>query len=100
MGEQKFEGMGILGYDNTAKKHFSTWIDSMSTMLMTSEGTCDSSGKVMTLYGTHTDPMTGAKKTQKSVSSMINNDKHVFEMFDRAPDGKEFQSLVVTYTRS
>ena len=24
MGEQKFEGMGILGYENTAKKHFST----------------------------------------------------------------------------
>lgn len=100
MGDQKFEGMGILGYDNTTKKHFSTWIDNMSTTLMTSEGTCDASGKVVTLYGTHTDPMTGGKKKQKTVSRIINDDKHVFEIFDRAEDGKEYQSLVVTYTRS
>ncbi len=100
MGDQKYEGMGILGYDNTTKKHFSTWIDNMSTMLMTSEGACDESGKVVTLYGTLTDPMTGLEKTQKSISRIINKDKHVFEMYERAPDGKEYQSLVVTYTRS
>lgn len=96
---QPFEGMGLIGYDNVSGKHFSTWVDSMGTGLMTSSGTCDASGKVITYYGELADPMTGQQKKVKSIHRVINNDKHVLEMYDRGPDGKEFQSLEVTYTR-
>ncbi len=99
MGDETFEGIGILGYDNIKKKHFSAWIDNMGTMIMTSEGSCDASGKVVTLYGQHPDPVDGTTKKQKSVHRIINNDKHVFEIYDRTADGKEFKSLEVTYTR-
>ena len=36
-----FTGHGMRGYDNVSGKHWSTWMDSMSTGLMVSEGTCD-----------------------------------------------------------
>jgi hypothetical protein len=31
-----FEGLGYTGYDNVKKQYFGTWIDSMSTGIMTS----------------------------------------------------------------
>ena len=38
---QPFTGHGMSGYDNVSDKYWATWIDSMSTGVMTSEGTCD-----------------------------------------------------------
>lgn len=97
---ERFEGMGITGYDNGAKKYTSIWTDNMGTGMMISTGTCDASGKVFTYTGTMTDPFTGQPKKEKSVLRIINDGKHVFEMFSIGPDGKQFKSLVVTYTRS
>jgi len=95
----RFEGMGMWGYDNTTKKYTSTWADNMCTAIMKTTGTCDESGKTFTMSGEYVDPMTGAKKTAKSVTKIINNDKYVFEMFDKDEAGKEFKSLEVAYTR-
>jgi hypothetical protein len=99
MDGQPFEGMGVMGFDNVTGKHYSAWWDSMGTGMMSSTGTCDASGKVVTYYGEYADPMTGQQKKSKSIHRVINNDKHVFEMYDRDENGKEFQSLEVTYTR-
>lgn len=98
MGD-RFEGLGILGYDNVQKKYTSVWIDTMGTMIFTSLGSCDASGKVITLHGDYVDVMSGQKKKVRSVCRMINDNKHVFEMYDRTADGKEYMSLEVTYTR-
>lgn len=95
-----FEGFGIWGYDNGKKKHTSMWIDNMSTMVGFSEGSCDSSGKVFTVTGEFLDPMENKTKKNKSVLRIINNDKHVFEMFEFLPDGTEYRSLELVYTRA
>ena len=94
-----FRGLGILGYDNIANKHFSVWIDNMSTGTMTSTGTCDDSGKTITYYGETPDAVTGQMRKEKSVQRVINDNKHVFQMFKRDDAGKEYLSLEVTYTR-
>ncbi len=94
-----FEGMGIMGYDKTTKKYFSTWIDSWGTGLMTSTGTCDGSGKTFTYSGEYDDPMGGGKKKSKSIQKVLGSDKAVFEMYDTGPDGKEFMSLEVSYSK-
>jgi hypothetical protein len=95
-----FEGFGMMGYDNMSKKYFSTWVDNMGTMLMTSTGTCDSSGKTFTFMGDpYICPMTGQNKTTKSILKIAGDDKAVWEMYDKGPDGKEYMGLEVTYTR-
>jgi hypothetical protein len=99
MGGQPFEGLGYLGYDNFKKKYVSVWMDNMGTMMMFGEGTCDAAGKVITTTGEYDDPMTGGKKKSKSVLR-IGDDKHVYEMYSYGPDGKEFLSLEITYTRA
>jgi hypothetical protein len=94
-----FEGHGMTGYDNMTKKYWSTWNDNMGTGIMTSEGTADGSGKVFTYESEYNCPMKGPNQKNKTVMKIEGDDKYHFQMFDKGPDGKEFQSLEVTYTR-
>ena len=96
---QKFDGLGILGYDIYNKKYQSVWMDSMGTMIHLSEGTASSNGKVITLTGTLDDPMTKTKKRHKSVYRIESKDKFIFEMYELGDDGKEFKNFVVVQTR-
>lgn len=99
MGGMAFEGLGLFGYDNGQEHYVCMWLDSMSTGMMISTGQCDASGKVFTFVGDMYDPLVQKHKTIKSILRIINNDKYVFEMFDKDDAGKEFKSMAITYTR-
>ena len=95
-----FEGEGLLGYDNFKKKYVSSWIDNMGTALFTSTGRCDESGKVFTMEGRMDDVMNGrANQKSRSVTRIVNKNKHTDEMYVTGADGKEFKMLEITYTR-
>jgi hypothetical protein len=97
---QQFEGVGIEGYDRMRKKYVSIWMDNMSTGIYMSEGTADASGKVFTYFGKMDDIMTGERdKIAKSIARTIDDNKLVFEMYDRRPDVGEFKTMEITYTR-
>ena len=97
---QTHEGIGITGYDNFKKRYVTSFIDNMGTALITSEGTIDASGKVLTSYGKMDDPVTGERdKPVKYVSRIISKDKHVFEIYDLAGTPNEFKAMEMTYTR-
>ncbi len=96
---QPFKGTGITGYDNVQKKYVNVWVDNMTTSMMTSTGACDGSGKTFTYTGEYADPMTGKMKKNRMVTKILGDDKHLFEIFEAGPDGKEFKSLEVTHTR-
>lgn len=95
---QPFEGFGLTGYDNTTGEFWGTWNDSMGTGLMTTSGKCDEKG-ACTHMGEYVDPMTGKKKVSRMTSRDEGPDKEVHEMFDTGPDGKEFRSMEIVYTR-
>lgn len=97
MMNMPFTGTGYTGYDNMAKKYVCSWMDSMSTGIMTMSGQADASGKVFTYMSDQPDPMSGMKL--KSVLTIINNDKHTFTMFMVGPDGKDIKSMELEYTR-
>jgi hypothetical protein len=94
-----FMGLGLIGYDNYKKKYVGAWIDSMSTMIWNSQGTCDATGKVITLAGEFDDPATGKKKKARGVTRIIDDNNHIMEWYESGPDGKEFKSMEITYTR-
>ena len=97
---QTFHGEGITGYDNIKKKHFTTWMDDMSTGIMVSEGDADSSNKVITYKGECPCPEEGGKmKTIKQVLTIRDDDHYSFEMFTTDKDGKELRSMKIDYTR-
>jgi hypothetical protein len=96
-----FHGIGITGYDNFRGKYFSFWIDEMATSYMVSEGTVDETGKVFTMKGTYDDIMTGQKgKEFRTVSRIIDNDTHLYEMYEYDDNGNERRSFEVKYTRA
>lgn len=100
-GEPPFEGMGWMGYDNVKKKYVMSWIDNMGTMIMTGEGTCDSSGKTITLMSHYTCPMTMKDTHMKLVYKVMGSDKYTMEFWGPDPaTGKEFKSMEMNYTRT
>jgi len=97
---QPFKGMSLNGYDSLKKKHFSAWIDDMSTGLMTMEGSADSSGKTITYTGECPCPEEGGKmKAFKQVVTITDDDHYKMEMFTPDKDGKEFRSMNIEYAR-
>jgi hypothetical protein len=96
-----YKGMQLQGYDNYKKKFISVWVDSMSTGAMTAEGTADAAGKVISFAGEYPDPMQGGKlKQYRQVLTIKDDDHHEFEIFEKGPDGKEYRSLYIKYTRA
>ena len=94
-----FAGTGHAGYDRYKKKYVETWMDSMSTMVMVSEGQCSDGGKTRTMTATYDDPMTGMSTTMRSVSTMKDGDHILLEMYTKAGDTPEFKMMEIQYTR-
>ena len=77
----------------------SVWADSMGTMMMWFEGDCMDAGRVTTMTSEFLDPMTGKKSKMKTVTTVQSADKMLFEGYMPGPDGKEFKSMEIVYTR-
>ncbi len=97
--EEQFEGVGYSGYDNVKKAYVSVWFDNMSTGILSSDGTWNAENKTLTWKGEYLDALTGKPKTMRTVTKIISSDKHVDEFFDTQPDGKEYKSMEIVYTR-
>jgi hypothetical protein len=93
-----FTGIGVTGYDNHTRKYISTWMDSMGTAILVFEGTASADGKTITQESRYDDPIKGALKW-RSVTRIINENTHVFEMYETGKSGKEEEMMEITYTR-
>jgi hypothetical protein len=93
-----FSGHGMRGYDNVTGKYWGTWMDSMSTGLMVSEGTCDDKN-ACTFTGSWNDPVTKGKVNSRMTSRWTSPTTEVFEMYAPGRDGKEFKMMELTYTK-
>lgn len=95
-----FDGEGIMGYDNTTGKHFSTWIDSGSTGMTYSTGTCSNDCKTITFEGEMPNPMMGGQMCKyKMVYNIKSADAYDFAMWTPGPDGNLFEMMTISYTR-
>jgi hypothetical protein len=93
-----FTGQGMRGYDNVSGKYWSTWIDSMSTGLMVSEGTCDDKNACK-FTGSWNDPIKKTPVTARMTSRWTSPTTEVFEMYGPGRDGKEMKMMEITYTK-
>lgn len=96
--DKPFEGFGLTGYDRATKEYVGMWVDNFGTGIMTSRGTMDASGKVLTQTATYPDPMSGKPMTSKMVTRIVDDNQHVWEMYS-THEGKEVKEMEVTYTR-
>jgi len=96
--DQPFEGRGLTGYDNVAGQWWSSWVDNMSTGLMTSYGEWDLDAGVATFHGEYVDPETGEIQGNRTVITVRENGDEHMAMFMLTATG-EFKSMEILYQR-
>jgi len=94
-----FNGHFALGYDQQKKKYISSWIDSLSSSMMTSEGAYDESTKTLTLTGESPSCMDGSIKKHTVAHVIKDKDTSVMTMSMPGPDGKPQTAMEITYKR-
>lgn len=94
---QKYEGIGISGYDTAKNKFVGTWKDSMNTGIMHVEGSYDAKSHTLTELGEMSSP-NGKMKT-KNTTQYIDNNNFVFTMYMVTPDGEQ-KLFSIKYTRT
>jgi hypothetical protein len=92
-----FEGIGYTGYDNMTGQYVGTWMDTMTTSLMTSQGSAQ--GDSYQFKSSMPDPVSGKQIETTTKVMIVNKDKHVMEMWMPAPDGQQFKMMEIIYTR-
>jgi len=93
-----FTGQGMTGYDNVSGKYWSTWMDSMSTGMMMSEGSCDAQ-RACKFTGTWNDPIKKGPVKARMNSRWTSPTTEVFEMYGPGKDGKETKMMEIIYTK-
>jgi len=96
-----FGGLGFTGYDNIRKEYQSVWLDNMGTGLMMSTGQRDPATGTIAEQGDFSCPMTGeAHRKFRAVWKAVDPQHNIYESYSYAPDGREFKSMEIRYTRA
>ena len=77
----------------------STWIDNMGSGIMMMKGTWDDATKTITFKGKTTDPGTKSDVDVKETFTVIDDNTQEMKMFMPMPDGKEFQTMNIKFSR-
>jgi hypothetical protein len=93
-----FTGLSLLGYDKAAKRHISTWCDSMATNFVCLSGTSTDDGRTITYRGEMICPQLG-RTEMRQVETREQDDRFTIVMY-QTPEGRgEFKSMELTYQR-
>ena len=100
-GMPPFEGLGFTGYDTIRKEYASIWFDSMATGLMTGAGQFDAATQTLTTQSDVSCPITGeAHRKSREAWKLVDPTHTIYESYAHTPEGKEFKSLEIHYTRA
>lgn len=94
-----FAGQSLVGYDVHRNEFVNTWVDNMGSGIMFMRGPWDAATKTITLKGKMVDPGTKQDVDVKQTYTIIDENTHEMKMFMPTPDGKEFQTMNIRYTR-
>lgn len=94
-----FEGIGYTGYDNPSKRYVGTWMDTFGTGLMNSVGVGRPTDAKLSFVADAVEP-SGKKIVFDAIIVIKNRDQHSYEMWTKAPNGKRFRNMIVTYVRA
>jgi hypothetical protein len=94
------ETFSLLGYDNFKQSFVFTQVTSMDTAMMRTEGDMDQSGKVLIMYGTVDEYLTGEHdKMAKGVYRFASADEMTLEIHDLAIGESNTKVLETRYKR-
>lgn len=94
-----FSGKSTVGFDNHENQFVSTWVDNMGSGIMVLKGPWDAATKTMTLKGKMVDPATKGETAVRETFKTIDDNTQEMEMFITMPDGSEFKTMNIKFTR-
>ena len=94
-----FNGKSTVGFDNHRKEFVSTWVDNMGSGIMVMRGPWNEATKTINLKGTMVDPGTKSDTEVRETFKIIDDNTQEMEMFVMTPDGKEFKTMNIKFTR-
>ncbi|MBL8862427.1 MAG: DUF1579 domain-containing protein [Planctomycetes bacterium] len=97
---QPFHGRGLLAFDNLTQRYESIWIDNMSTGVFKSSGTYDPATRTFQFEGLMPDFATREYTRSRMIERWIDADHFTLEAYGPGPDGTEFKTMEMVYTRS
>jgi hypothetical protein len=95
-----FHGRGLTGFDNLKKKYVTSWVDTMGTAILHSEGSFDAATKTFSYTGETPDAMAGKYVKTRTVEKIADADHWTMQMYSPGPDGKEFMGMEISFTRA
>lgn len=95
---QPLKGFRMLGYNNASKRYEGIWTYSMSTAIMSLNGTSSDGGKTVTLAAAF-EGESGAKEKLSVTLRQADDDHFVVGLSGTSADGKPGPMLETTYTR-
>ncbi len=96
---QPFEGLGYTGYDRVKKKYIGTWMDTMSTSAMHSEGEYDAPSGMIVMHSAFVDPF-GREIKGRETLKLDGPDMIIFTMYHTEPGKPEAKVGEITYKRA
>lgn len=93
-----FMGHGITTWDPAKKKYVGSWTDSMSLGIAHGESAYDAATRKWSGWLEGPDA-TGKVMKSRSTGEMPDANTRIMTMYATGPDGKEMQSMKITYTR-
>jgi hypothetical protein len=99
IGGAPFHGHGTSTWDPAKRKIVGSWTDSMSAGISLGESTYDPATKRLTGFMEGPDPATGKVTKSRSVVEYKDPNTRVMSMFTSGPDGKEVQTMKISYKR-
>ena len=94
-------GLGIYGYDVFKEKYSMYFIHDGDTQALTGLGDRDSTSGAIAFAVAMDMPVTGERaKPFRAVLRRVSPTRHVFEMFERYLDDREWKVLEITYDRA
>ena len=99
-GDTDFHGAGQTGYDSKKGKYVGTWVDSMSSDIMISEGTYDSKTHTVTMTSKGVDPA-GKPYDARMTTRYESEDTMVFSMEVKSEEtkGEHIKVMEIAYKR-
>ena len=95
-----FEGTSTTGYDNAKKVYISTWIDNMSSGIMTMEGPYDAASKSIVMTGQVVSPVDGRTCNLRQVMRFVDDKTHIMEMYGPDPiTGVQYKNMEIKLTK-
>lgn len=100
----KFQGLGLLGFDNVKGEYQSVWLDNMGTGIMQATGSFDESTQTLKESGEFTCPVTkrpSKTRAYRGEWKFEGKNKMTFSMYSTGmlDDGPEFKNMEMVFTR-